>query len=291
MANTHNLFLEFNKNLRIPQLKKYAIIKSKNALRARIKNHFRAHYPLYRPFFYIQGSYKMNTAIRNYDDTCDLDDGVYFLRLPNVTGTTLQKWICEAVAGQTSYRPERRERCVRVHYQAGYHIDLPVYYIEESDKHPYIAVKNSDWQESDPKEFIKYFKNISLGQFQISRLIKYLKAWCDFQNHKMPNGLCMTVLCLQNYNIKYLSRDDLAFVELLLNIRRSLSSNWECLMPTTPYDNLFDRYSDTVQRNFFDSINSIIRDGKSAIKFSTGEYDASLLWQEHVGSRFPTGDD
>ncbi len=179
MADCHNLFLDYNKDLFITKTKRRSLIKSKDALRNVIIKHFKEHHPKYKPKFYIQGSYKMGTMIRTKDDECDLDDGVYFKREPDVTGTTLQKWVYEAVEGHTDGGQQHRKKCIRVIYAGDYHIDLPVYYQlkdeDGNDKHPNLAVKNEDWEESDPKEFIEWYNDAKTEQ--IVRLARYLKGW------------------------------------------------------------------------------------------------------------------
>jgi alpha-galactosidase len=94
MANCDNLHREFNENLQIPKKKKELIKISSDVLRARIRAYFKKEHPSYVPTFFKQGSSKTKNRIRTKDDTCDLDDGVYFKDNPeNVTGTTLQGWV------------------------------------------------------------------------------------------------------------------------------------------------------------------------------------------------------
>ncbi|MCQ2287140.1 MAG: hypothetical protein MJZ76_09775 [Bacteroidales bacterium] len=110
MANLNNLFKEFNEKLSVVSTKKSKMISSKDHLRTKIKDHFKANHPGYTPKFYIQGSYKLKTSIRTKDDTCDLDDGIYFDSNPdNVAGTTLQKWVKEAVDGTTDATPTHKK--------------------------------------------------------------------------------------------------------------------------------------------------------------------------------------
>ncbi|MBO6047716.1 MAG: hypothetical protein J6P61_08255, partial [Erysipelotrichaceae bacterium] len=131
----------------------------------------------YTPKFFIQGSYKLKTLIRTKDDLCDLDDGVYFKSNPdNVSGTTLQSWVKEAVDGVTDATPTHKKKCIRVDYKAGYNIDLPVMvYDEDMDEHPHLAVKYSGFRDDDPKEFVEYFNEHKTEQMR--RIIKYLKAF------------------------------------------------------------------------------------------------------------------
>ena len=158
MANCHHLFGEFNTEISLTSNKKTKMTTSKDGLRERIRKHFKEHHPEYVPKFYIQGSYKMKTGIRTKDDICDLDDGVYFFRTPDVTATTLQNWIWDAVNGYTSTTPEHRKKCIRNIFSGDYEIDIPVYY-KVSGKEYQLAVKNNGWEDSDPKALIDWFNN------------------------------------------------------------------------------------------------------------------------------------
>lgn len=111
MANCDNLFRDFNEALQISASKKESLIRSKENLRSKIRKHFGKEHPDYKPTFFIQGSYKMKTLILTKDETCDLDDGVYFKENPDdVTGTTLQQWVKDAVEGITDSTPSHRKK-------------------------------------------------------------------------------------------------------------------------------------------------------------------------------------
>ena len=85
--------------------------------------------------FVAQGSYAMKTMVRDPDNDYDIDDGVYFrkedLAGPRGAGmTSLQarQPVRNAVDdGRFKQAPEVRSNCVRIYYEAGYHVDLPVY--------------------------------------------------------------------------------------------------------------------------------------------------------------------
>src|SRR5690606_14532033 len=95
-------------------------------------------------------------AIRTREDICALDDGVYFFREPDVTATTLQKWVKEAVEGHTSTSPEHRQKCIRNIFAKDYEIDMPVYYKVEGEDYK-LAIKNTGWKEDDPKAMVTWF--------------------------------------------------------------------------------------------------------------------------------------
>ncbi len=288
MANLDYLFKVFDSELTITNSKKDKMMASKDYLRDKIRKHFKQNHEGYNPKFFIQGSYKLKTLIRTKDDTCDLDDGVYFYNNPNnVTGTTLQKWVKEAVDGTTDATPTHKRKCIRVDYKAGYNIDLPVMvFNNDKDAHPNLAVKNSDFQSDDPKEFVDYFKNKKTDQ--MVRIIKYLKAWCDHKRENMPSGLSMTILTLKHFQKN--QRDDISLKYTLIEIEKDLKKNFRCIMPTTPKDDLFNDYSDTRKNNFMNNLADFIDDAKKAIE-EPNHHKASILWRKHLGNRFPIGDD
>lgn len=291
MANSDSLFKEFNGNLMITKTKKESLIISKGNLRSIIKNYFVVKHPNYKPSFYIQGSYKMNTQIRTKDDTCDLDDGVYFKNNPDdVSCTTLQRWVKEAVDGVTDATPSHRQKCITVDYKAGYNIDLPVFLFDDKvDVHPELAVKDGDWREDDPKEFYDFFNKNKDENGQLVRMVRYLKAWCDYKRHKMPSGLAISVLAMNCFQSN--SRDDIALKYLLIEIENMLKANFACKMPTTPKDDLFADYDQIRRDNFMNNLSAFIADARMAIE-EKNQLKASRLWQKHFGDKyFPEGED
>lgn len=289
MANCNKLFKDYNSNLTISSKKKDRLKESKRVLRDRIRKYFKDNHPEYVPEFYIQGSYKMKTTIVTKDDDCDLDDGVYFKREVGVTGTTLQKWVKDAVTGATSSDPQHRKKCVRVIYAADYHIDFPVYYFQDDWDHPRLAVKDEELQESDPKEVVDWFATAKDKNGQLVRLVKCLKGWGDYKRNKMPSGLVMCVL--GEKNIKYSDRDDVCTKKTLEAIKETLNNNFECIVPGTPFDDLFSDYDDNRKNNFLSNLDSFIQDATKAIEDEPNQMKASKLWRKHFGDQFPLGID
>ncbi|MPM27565.1 hypothetical protein SDC9_74077 [bioreactor metagenome] len=291
MSNCHNLFQKFNGNLSITTTKKEKLMTARDNLRDMIRKHFKEKHSEYKPKFRGQGSYSLGTMIRTKDDTCDLDNGVYFFPKPEEAATTLQTWVWDAVENATDEKPQHRSKCIRVMYKGEYHIDLPVYYKESETnnaENPHLAIKNTGWSKSDPKEFNDWFKQQKDKDGQLVKTIRYLKAWCDNRAKKMPNGLTMTVLACGN--IKYNDRDDICLRDTLKEIKASLENDWSCKMPTTPQDDLLENYSGD-KDYFFESIDKFIDDATKAIEVETNQLKASKLWQNNLGSYFPDGED
>lgn len=290
MANCQKLFNEFQDEISLTKGKKSRMITSKNALRERIRKFFKENHAGYEPKFFIQGSYKMGTAIRTKDDICDLDDGVYFFRKPDVTATTLQGWIWDAVNGYTSTQPEHRKKCIRQIFTADYEIDYPVYY-KIDDQEYQIAVKDTGWEVSDPKAMVKWFNQQKDNDGILVRITKDLKAWGDYKRNKMPSGLAMSILAANaKAKIVLNTREDITLRDILKEIKKALDLNFECIVPATPNDDLFESYTETRKRNFLDNLDAFIADADEALR-EENELKASRLWQKHLGVRFPLGED
>jgi hypothetical protein len=250
MANTHNLFQQFNSDLQITDTKRKKMITSRNSLRDQIRKNFEKNHDGYNPTFYIQGSYKMRTTIRTKDDTCDLDDGVYFDSNPDdVTCTTLQTWVKNAVDGTTD-DIQHRKKCITVNYKADYNIDLPVYLFDkDTDDHPSLAIKNEDWREDDPKEMVTSFNEAKDSKGQLLKIVRYLKAWCDHKRQKMPSGLAMTILAMNDFQTN--DRDDVALKFTLIEIEKTLKNKFECIVPAIPKDDIFANYDQTRKKKIY----------------------------------------
>ena len=292
MANLNSEFQNFYDNLQITTTKRNLLIISHNNLRKRIKKDFKENHPDYKPVFYIQGSYKMGTTIRTKDDECDLDDGCYFIPKPLVSAATLQDWVFNSINGIVDATPIKKNKCIRVQYSAGYHIDLPIYGKEEYDNnsnHPLLAVRRSGYEPSDPKEVVDWFSSKKKDNIVLVRLVSYLKSWCDTVRGSMPPGLAMTILASNNQK-KHMGRDDIALRDTLKAIQSSLEKDFKCIVPGTPYDDMFADYDEERKSKFMDELNDFVEDAEKAVD-EMNKRKASKLWRKHLGSRFPLADD
>lgn len=290
MANCSKLFQRYIDEISISSQKSDRMKKSKNALRERIRKYFKDNYPEYDPKFFIQGSHKMKSGIRTVDDICDLDDGIYFFRQPDVTATTLQKWVKNAVDGHTGSYPEHRKKCIRSFFYHDYEIDHPVYYKISGQEYK-LAIKDTGWEDSDPKAMVDWFNKQKDTKGQLVRMVKDLKGWCDNKRNKMPNGLAMTILASNAKNkFYYTDRDDITLRDTLKEIKKALDSKFECIVPVTPFDDLFADYDYTRKNNFLNHLQSFIEDADAALRESN-EQKSSKLWRKHLGDRFPLGED
>ena len=307
MANNHDQFIAFNNTIAISQAKKDTLIGNRTTLREVIRKYFDDNKPNEKkPKFQSQGSFVMKTTVNpitewseednKYLYKYDIDDGVYFIgeESDRKTVSTYHNWIYDAVKDHTGKGAIDKNTCIRVSYADGHHIDLPIYFKIKGDKTiPQLAHKSKDWIDSDPKEFADWFNGkVDLKQ-QLRRIVRYLKAWCDYRNTqnssvKMPSGFIMTILAANN--ISYNDRDDIAFKETLENIQKEIDKNhggkFECKRPTTPKDeNLFEDYSDTKRDYFLSQLDSFITSARQATS-GTNPKESCLKWQKHFGDRF-----
>nr|WP_307141521.1 nucleotidyltransferase [Siphonobacter sp. SORGH_AS_1065] len=232
----------------------------------------------------------MKTDIRTKDDICDLDDGVYFFREPDVTSTTLQEWVWDAVDGYTSTTPEHRKKCIRSIFEKDYEIDHPVYYKVEGREYR-LAVKNSGWRDDDPKAMVDWFSGKKDKEGRLVRLVKYEKAWCDNIRSYMPSGLAMTILISNALdNITLNERDDISLRDVLNEIKKTLDNKFECIVPVTPKDDLFAHFDETRKEKFLTALTNFLDDANKAIR-EENQLKSSKLWKKHLGDRFPDGED
>lgn len=290
MANCQTLFSKFLDKLDIVDSKTTSMRTSKDNLKDKIVSYFQKNHSEYTPEFYIQGSYKMGTSIRTKDDECDLDLGVYIKPKPDVTAMTLQQWVYDAVNGTTTATPSQKNKCIRVKYSTGYHIDLPVYRKDKTgDEIPELAIKNKGFEKSDARGIVEWFNGKKKDNPQLVRLIKYLKAWADNIRESMPPGLAWTILAVKNHKIKE-GRDDIALRDTLKEILSSLEEKFECKVPAEPFDDMFEDYSIDKKAKIKGYIQKFIDDATKAIN-EPNEKKASRIWQKYLGARFPVGED
>lgn len=294
MANCNKLFLDFEKKISLTSAQKARLRTSRKALEDKIRTSLGEREELSFKGFYIQGSLspRLNTGVLKKDGTYDVDVGVYFNKKPDVSSTTVQKYILDAVADHTEAGAKHLDKCIRVVYAGDFDADLPVYYQEEGDSVPRIAIKDDGWRKDDPKGISDWFKEKKKGtNGQLVRIIKYLKIWADkdVRGFKMPSGFALTVWAAENFSMAE-DRDDKALLETLKRIKSSIWFSVSCTCPKEPYDNLTDNLDSTQKDKFRQALNEFIEDAEKAIS-SKNQLEASRLWQKHLGDRLPDGSD
>lgn len=147
--------------------------------------------------FETQGSYAMRTMVCRPDKDYDIDAGCYFnaADVKNITPRALRRKVCEAANdGRFKTPPEVKKNCVRIVYDEGYHVDVPVYKLENGeDENPKVVLSSVDeWRESNPRGVTAWFKGEVKKHepAELRKLVRFLKAFCP----NSPSGLVISVL-------------------------------------------------------------------------------------------------
>jgi len=300
--NFDKQFKEYHRVVKLSSSKKKDLIGdgtkkgSRDALRSKIKKNFRDN-DRKQPKFYMQGSFSMTTTINPISAEYDLDDGVYLQNIDTSKPMNewekpekVHKWIVDAVNGHTSKDPTDKNLCVRVHYaNEKKHIDLPIY-VTKDDTY-YLAVKNSGWIESNPKEISDWFADEvkSKGE-QYRRIVRYLKGWKDFREDensslKLFGGFQLTVLASYHF-IEDLDSDEESFFKTVQEINNNLWKYRAEIPHPKNNKNIIDHYTDRRKEIFQDEFKAMFEKTKKAYNEDKCE-EKGKKWKKVFGDRFP----
>ena len=187
-----------------------------------------------------QGSYAMNTINQHPENDYDLDIGIIFNKADLVgekgadkSALEVRKMVCKAMQDDRFKKvPDVLKNCVRVYYDEGHHIDMPIYRIYEQDGTVMQELASSNWEESDPKSVTSWYNEAVIDKSpdtnngrqmrRVTRLGKYFMNSRSSWN--MPSGFIFSVLVDELY-VKSLDRDDESLYQTLKAIRDRLSWN------------------------------------------------------------------
>ena len=305
MANCHKNFFtatdSFHSRITLDSNKADSLRKSARNLREHIKNKFKEkERPIIK--FQIQGSMAMKTTINPLNGDYDIDDGLYFI--PQLeerpTPAIAHAWVVDAASSyKTVDPPIDKKRCVRVPFKDGYHVDIPIYDLVQNEddegNEPFLAIKDEEWVYSDPRKLSDWFNNrVAETDVQLRRLVRYFKAWADFQNtksstKKMPGGLVLTILASEEYQES--ERDDESFANTAKQILDRLRINEKICNPVDRKEDLRKRISNPQFENFLSVLEKLVQEGESALNHESAEEAARKHWQKVIGDRFPVFED
>lgn len=137
----------------------------RNANRDRLKENLKDNENPSPLRFQKQGSYAMRTTIQHPANDYDIDDGVVFAKADltgargaEMTPLDVRKMVCDALKDDRfSQQPEVLKNCVRVYYNEGHHVDVPVYRESGAEGSELCEIASSIWRESDPAEINDWF--------------------------------------------------------------------------------------------------------------------------------------
>ena len=252
---SEDMLAHHDEKVTLPEAERTAMCNRRDANRDRVKKGLaKADKPTpYR--FKSQGSYAMRTMVQHPDKDYDIDDGVYFwiedLVGPQggIMSSLDARWMVRDAVDDGSFKraPEVRKNCVRVFYNAGYHVDLPVYRtITEEDENgkdvTYHELASSTWTRSDACDVTGWFndennkKSPDTGNGrQVRRTVRQLKAFARSRSSwsgQILSGFGITVLAAECFCAR-LDNDDQALHDTMEAIRDRLDQDLVIKHPCT----------------------------------------------------------
>ncbi len=194
-----------------------------------------------------QGSYAMHTINQHPNNDYDIDVGIIFDREDlkgsqggDKSALAARQMVCEAMQNDRFNRaPEVLKNCVRVYYEEGYHVDMPVYRQYEDGNGDIVQeLASSDWEESDPEAITKWYNETVKEKSpdtdngrQMRRVTRLIKKWARSRSSwNMPSGFIISVLVDEKY-IAEEGQDDEALYETLKAIRDRLEDDKDVYNP------------------------------------------------------------
>ncbi len=222
-----------------------------------------------------QGSYAMRTINQHPKNDYDIDVGVVFRKEDLVgpqggdkTALDTRKMVCDAVQDDKFKNPpEVRKNCVRVYYNEGYHVDMPVYRESPKDNgETLIELAGSDWTESDPEAVTIWFNKAVIDKSpdetngrQMRRIIRLLKYWSRSRDSwNMPTGFIISKLVDECYVSKK-DRDDESLYQTMIKIRDRLRVSKTVDHPVLPGVQISDGKEAALQE-FYDRLDAAVKD-------------------------------
>jgi hypothetical protein len=244
----------------LPQAERTAMRGRRDANRDRLKRGLKdAKKPAPREFA-SQGSYAMKTMTRHPENDYDIDDGVYFEmsvlvgeRGGGMSPLQAKKMVRDAIDdGSFKTAPEVHTNCVRIHYAAGYRVDLPVYrrvttktpWGDESYHH---ELASSNWKRSDARDVTEWFEKENTNQSpdehngrQLRRLTRQIKKFSrsrESWKSRSLSGFGITKLVTECFRGDA-EREDKALYYTMKAIRDRLNWNLVVEHPVTPNETI-----------------------------------------------------
>ena len=292
-----------NQDVTLPKAEQDKMRDRRNANRKRLRNGLaKAGKPA--PLEFVkQGSYAMKTMIREPDNDYDIDDGVYFrkedlvgARGAEMTSLQVRQMVRDAVDnGKFKQAPEVRANCVRVYYEAGYHVDLPVYRrvvtstILSEDVH-YELAASSGWKRSDARDVSDWYEDErakSADGQQFRRVNRDLKKYARSRQSwraGILSGFGISVLVAERF--RHHDREDCALYNTMVAIRDRLNWNLQVAHPVTPGDYITSEPDDARARCFRDKLINAIDSLQPLFRADCTRERALKCWDKVFATTF-----
>ena len=292
-----------NQDVTLPKTEQDSMRNRRNANRKRLRKGLeKADRP--EPIeFVAQGSYAMKTMVRDPDNDYDIDDGVYFRkedlvgpRGAEITSLQARQMVRDAVDdGRFKQAPEVRSNCVRVYYEAGYHVDLPVYRrvgtstVFGEEIH-YELAASSGWKRSDARDVTEWYEDErakSADGQQLRRINRDLKKYARSRyswRAGILSGFGISVLVIERFRQN--DREDRALYDTMVAIRDRLDWDLEVAHPVTPDDYITSGADDARARSFRDKLTDAIDTLQPLFRTDCTREQALKCWDKVFATTF-----
>lgn len=258
--------------------------------------------------FKSQGSYAMKSMVQQPNKDYDIDDGVYFDKEDLVgpqggemTALAVRQMVRDAVDdGSFKTAPAVKTNCVRVTYDAGYHVDLPAYRrVVKIDilgnEVTHFELASASWKRSDARDVTAWFEKENSSQSpdtnngrQLRRVTRKLKAFAksrDSWKGQILSGFGITKLVVECFASSE-TREDVALYDTLKTIRDRLLFDLRVEHPVTPNEYITTGSNDATARFFRDKLSDAIRWLEPLFEEDCDQKKALKCWDKVFATTF-----
>ncbi|MGF1456275.1 MAG: cyclic GMP-AMP synthase DncV-like nucleotidyltransferase [Alphaproteobacteria bacterium] len=262
MFNCHDDILAYHdEDVTLPKAEQDEMRARRDTNRQRLKDGLKRDEKPAPSGFQSQGSYAHRTMVQHPEKDYDIDDGVYFwkedLKGPNggdMSARDAKEMVRKALHDKRFKKPpEVRTNCVRIYYDAGYHVDVPVYRNVRTkniwgEEAVHYEIASSDWKKADPVEVTRWFNSENEHQSpdtvngrQLRRQTRMSKAFARSRESWRPRvatGFMITTLIVNECYRANSTREDRSLYETMVSMRDRLKWNLEIDHPTVAGEKL-----------------------------------------------------
>jgi hypothetical protein len=292
----------------LPQAERTEMRDRRNANRDRLKRGLKdAKKPSPREFV-SQGSYSMKTMTQRLAKDYDIDDGVYFSqevligdRGAEMSALQARQMVRDALDdGSFKTPPEVRKNCVRVSYEAGFHVDVPVYRrvtIKDAfgNERYHHELASSEWKRSDARDVTAWFENENDNQSpdsdngrQLRRIVRQIKKYArsrDSWKGQILSGFGIAKLVAECFRGDA-SREDKSLYDTMKAIRDRLNWNPVVQHPVTPNETITSGSDDARARYLRDKLSEALDTLAPLFAYGCTRKQALRCWDKVFATSF-----
>jgi len=258
---------------------------------------------------WLQGSYKYATQIRppSKGEEFDIDLGVFYCwpgkpkdgthgpaALRDMAQNSMLEY-AKTAPGVKHVTVPPKPRCMRIHYEGDFHIDVPTYHLDQDADARTLACEHG-WEISDPKSIYLWFQKLFEEgmRTKVRRHIRYMKCWAGLKwtiGNGRPSSVLLTVLAAEacaELDDAAMGQDDDTLLAILQQIATRIQRSNVVENPVNRKENL-NRLTEKHWSNFCAGVNEFITLAAYACNASTA-IDAVDQWAKAFKHFFPMVD-